>query len=386
MLERPRWRLVELTPQQEEIQKLAVQLAQEIAPIAAQVDARDEIPREVWQKLSQPPYQFIAPCVPPEYGGRGLGMFELALIMEELAYYSFPIATCVEVTSLTSLVVLNSGSEEQKRRFLSPLVRGEFLMGFALTDEGSGTDVAGMKTQAIKTGDDYVLKGRKRLISMAEIVDAFVLFAKTDPTKRRRSISAFVVPKASPGLRIGRRQKCIGMGGHQTWELVLDDCHVAAENLLGNEGEGFRYALKSLDDSRCTLAAGYVGLARAAFDIASGFALERASFERRLVDNQAVAFPLVELATEIEAARLLAYKAAWLADHKVRHKKETSMSKYFAAELAVKASLLAVSVLGGEGTTTDQPAERYLRDAVTFQFAQGSPQVQRLVVAHELFD
>jgi len=309
----------------------------------------------------------------------------VAIIIEELAYYSFPVATCVETTTLMPLFIMHTANEEQKRKYLPAMARFDMFVGFMLTDEGAGTDPARMKTRAERDGDYYVLNGKKRLISMAEFADAFIVFARTHPTAERRALSAFIVERNTPGLILARRQKCFGMGGHQTWVVALDNCRIPKANLLGEEGQGFRYALMMLDDSRSTLATGYIGLARAAYDAAANFARERVTFGRPLIQNQAISYPLAELATMIEAARLLAYKATAMAERGIWHKKETSMAKYYAAELAIDASLLAISIIGGEGTTPDYPVERFLRDAVTFQFAQGAINTQKLVITQELF-
>jgi acyl-CoA dehydrogenase len=261
---------------------------------------------------------------------------------------------------------------------------GEIFAAFSLTEEGAGSDASTIQTQAEKSGDEYILNGQKRLVSMAELADIYILFAKTDPTKRRHSISAFVVEKNFPGLEIGKKRICFGVKGHQTYDLLLKDCRVPVENRIGEEGRGFKYALMTFDDTRPTLACGYIGLARAALDIAIEFARKRETFGQALIEHQAIKFPIVEIATEIECARLLAYKACWLADKGLWHKKEASMAKYFSAELAVKAAMTAMKILGGFGSTKEYPIERFFRDATTFTVAQGSPEIQRLVVAREL--
>ena len=375
----------ELSPRQRELQRQVQEFTQKhVAPVAAKVDETDVIPRELIKIIRNPPYKYTAAWIPKKFGGLELDRLDICILMEEIAYASLPIATLIEVSGVTTLVIGFGGSEELKQKYLSRHAKGEIFAAFSLTEEGAGSDAGSIQTRAEKSGDDYILNGEKRLVSMAELADIFIIFAKTDPTKRRRSISAFVVEKDFPGVSLGKRRTCFGVKGHQTFDLVLKDCHVPIENRIGEEGRGFKYALMTFDDTRPTLACGYVGLARAALDIALKFAKKRETFGKPLIEHEAIKFPITEIATEIECARLLAYKAAWLADNGLWHKKEASMAKYYGAELAVKAAMAAMKTLGGFGSTTEYPIERFLRDATTFTVAQGSPEIQRLVIAREL--
>jgi alkylation response protein AidB-like acyl-CoA dehydrogenase len=375
----------ELTPKQEQLQQQVREFTQKYAaPVAAEVDETDNIPRDLIKIIRSPPYQYTAAWIPKKYGGLELERLEICILMEEIAYVSLPIATLIEVSGVTTLPIVFGGSEELKQKYLTLHAKGEIFSAFSLTEEGAGSDANTIKTQAEKSGDEYILNGQKRLVSMAEFADIYIIFARTDPTKKRHSISAFVVEKKFPGFKIGKKRVCYGVKGHQTYDLILEDCRVPVENCIGEEGHGFKYALRTFDDTRPTLACGYIGLARAALDIALQFAKTRETFGKPLIEHEAIKFPVVEIATEIECARLLAYKACWLADQKQWHKKEASMAKYYAAELAVKAAMSAMKILGGFGSTKDYPIERFLRDATTFTVAQGSPEIQRLVVAREL--
>ncbi len=375
----------ELSPTHKKLQQQARKLTEEyIAPIASKTDEMDIIPRDIIDKIRNEPYRYTAAWIPKKYGGLELDRLSICILMEEIGYASLPIATLIEVSGVSTLPIVFGGSEELKEKYLPRHARGEIFSAFSLTEETAGSDAGSIQLKAEKKGDEYVLNGKKRLVSMAELADIFLIFAKTDPTKRRHSISAFVVEKKFPGITIGEKRVCFGVKGHQTHDLVFEDCHIPVENRIGEEGRGFKYALMTFDDTRPTLACGYVGLARAALDIAIKFAKNRISFGANLLEHQAIKFPITEIATEIECARFLAYKAAWLADQGAWHKKEASMAKYYAAELAIRATLAAVKTLGGSGTDKKLPIERLLRDAITFSVAQGTPEIQRLVIAREL--
>jgi alkylation response protein AidB-like acyl-CoA dehydrogenase len=375
----------DLNPKQTELRQQVREFVQKYAaPVAAEVDETDNIPRTLIKTMRSPPYKYTAAWIPKKYGGLELDRLDICVLMEEIAYVSLPIATLIEVSGVTTLPIVFGGSEALKQKYLTRHAKGEIFSAFSLTEEGAGSDANSIQMQAQKSGDEYILNGQKRLVSMAELADIYIIFARSDPSKKRKSISAFVVEKSFPGLKIGKKRVCFGVKGHQTYDLVLEDCRVPVENRIGEEGYGYQHALKTFDDTRPTLACGYIGLARAALDTALDFAKKRETFGQPLIEHEAIKFPIVEIATEIECARLLAYKACWLADQKQWHKKEASMAKYYAAELAVKAAMAAVKILGGFGSTKEFPAERFLREAATFTVAQGSPEIQRLVIAREL--
>lgn len=355
-----------------------------VAPIAAKVDETDIIPRDLIDRIRNSPYRYTEAWIPKEYGGLELDRLSICILMEEIAYASLPVATLIEVSGVSTLPIVFGGSEELKQNYLTQHANGEIFSAFSLTEENAGSDASSIELQAERSGDEYILNGKKRLVSMAEFADIFIIFAKTDPTKDQKNISVFVVEKNFPGIKIGEKRTCFGVKGHQTHDLILENCQVPVENRIGEEGQGMKYALMTFDDTRPTLACGYVGLAKAALDIAIEFTKKRMSFGKTLFEHEAIKFPLTEIATEIECARLLAYKAAYLADKGLWHKKEASMAKYYGAEIAVKATVAATNALGGFGSTKEYPVERLLRDAITFRVAQGTPEIQKLVVAREL--
>ncbi|NVM52805.1 MAG: acyl-CoA dehydrogenase family protein, partial [Candidatus Helarchaeota archaeon] len=269
----------ELNPKQKELQQQAREFTQKyVTPRAAEVDETDTIPRDLIKVIRNPPYKYTAAWIPKKYGGLELDRMEICILMEEIAYASLPIATLIEVSGVTTLPIVFGGSEELKQKYLTRHAKGEIFAAFSLTEEGAGSDASSIQTHAEKSGNDYILNGQKRLVSMAELADIYIIFAKTDPTKKRRSISAFVVEKNFPGLKIGQKRVCFGVKGHQTYDLILEDCRVPVENRIGEEGRGFKYALMTFDDTRPTLACGYIGLARAVLDIALEFARKRETF------------------------------------------------------------------------------------------------------------
>ncbi|MBI2862700.1 MAG: acyl-CoA dehydrogenase family protein [Chloroflexi bacterium] len=375
-----------LTPEQEELRLRAQEFAQrELRPIAAEVDERDQIPWELLRKMGQPPFDFIGSFIPKEYGGTGRGKLAICLIMEELAYESAVLSTFIEACALSCTPLLVAGSEEQKHRYLPPIARGEGVSCFALTEPHTGSDAAGLETRATRDGDGYVLNGHKTYASYADVARFLVVYAKTDPTAGGRGISAFIVPQGTPGMRIVNRVQCMGLRGHQDEDVEFEDCHVPQENRVGEEGRGLRYAMATLDDTRATLCGGYIGLAKAALDAAVKYAKERVAFGQPLFNFQGISFPLADIAAEIDAARLLAWRACWLGDQGVRHTKESSMAKLFSCEVVVKATNLAVQVFGGIGCTKRLPIERFYRDARIWTFAQGAPGIHRLIISRALF-
>lgn len=380
----------ELTPEQEEIRDQAREFAQkEIVPIAAELDEKDDsrLVLPIWAKMAQPPYRYTGLFIPKEYEGSPRGILNTCIIIEELAAIgqSAICAALIETAGLGPSAVVIGGSEEQKKKYLPPISRGKGFAAFALTEPGTGSDAAAIKTRAEIVGDEYVLNGRKRYASFAHVAEYTVVFAKTDPTQGARGISAFIVPKGTPGFAVVERVPCIGMRGHQDEEVLIENCHIPRENLIGEEGRGLRYALGTLDETRTTLTSGFIGLARAALEEAVKFARARKAFGQPISEFQAISFPLTDVAIEIEAVRLLNYKAAWMADKGMRHTVETAAAKAFASQLLIKATNLAVDVHGGFGCTKRFTVERMVRDGRIWVFAQGAPNVQRLIVMRDLF-
>lgn len=376
----------DLTPEQSALQKLVREFArEEILPRAAEIDEKDEFPEDLLRKLYTPPTNFIPAAIPKEYGGPGMTKIEFCIVMEELAYASAACSTLVELLALATGPIILAASEEQKRKYLPDIATGKILPAINMTEPGAGSDAAGITTTAIKDGDDYLLNGTKRYISYADRAHVFSTSVKTDPSAGSKGVSLILVEKGTPGFSTGTPIRCMGLRGHKAYYMKLENCRVPRQNLVGQEGKGLSYLMKTLDGTRLTLGAGYVGLARAAFDLAVQFTKDRKTFGQPLMENQAISFPLAELAAEIEAARLLTYKAAWMDDLGERHTKETSMAKFYAADMVVKVTNTVVSLMGGYGCTDEYPAERYYRDAKTWIFAQGTPLIQRLIVSREIY-
>jgi len=275
---------------------------------------------------------------------------------------------------------LNRAGEKGKKKFLPAIIRGEGTGTFALTEPNTGSDPSSLTTTAELVGDQWVLNGRKRYASLASESLYTIVIART-----KVGVSAFLVERGTPGFEVIEKIPTLGLKGHQDEEVLLKDCRIPKENLIGEEGKGLRIALEALNETRTSLCAGYIGVARAALEAAVKRAKERKSFGQTLAEHQAIRFPLAEVATDIEAARLLTYQAAWLIDNGQPHRKETSMAKHFAAQTVIKATDLAMKVYGGFGCTKREPVERYMRDARTWIYAQGSPEIMKEIIARSLF-
>jgi alkylation response protein AidB-like acyl-CoA dehydrogenase len=372
------------TEQQRELALRYRQLAKEhILPRVREVEENDRVPADLIEKLLAPPFSLSALSVPEHLGGPGFGKVEVCIVAEEIGYVLPCLAPFLEVAQLYSHVVEVGGAEEQQALFLKPLTEG--AMGcYSLTDEGPGSDPAGLKTTARPTERGFVLRGTKRLVTFAETGDLFAVFANEDPSLGPKGISAFVLEKGMPGIKLARQCKAMGLRGHRSWEVELRDVEVPLVNRIGGRGDGLRIAFKVLNTTRISLSFGYVGLARAALDLAIEHAKTRMVGGKPIGRQQAVSFPIAEVATEVDAARLLAYRAAVLSEQTGRHRKETSMAKAYAADAMIHAVDTANRVLGGYGGDIRYGAERYLRDAYTWIAAQGTPEVQKVVTAREL--
>jgi len=378
----------ELTQEQERIKAETTEFAKTvIAPRAEEIDREDTFPMDVWAKMAEEPYRYPGMHIPKEYEGWPRPLLDKVIIIEELTFVGkSPVcAVIMEIIGLGTATIVNSNSEELKRKYLPPIARGESLGCFALTEPGTGSDPSGIHCYARREGDEYIINGRKRYISYAHQSSCVTLFATTDPTKGYRGISAFLVPTDTPGFRILERVQCIGLRGHQDEELEFKDCRIPKENLIGEEGKGFSYGLATLDETRTTLNAGYVGLARACLDEAVQYAKGRATFSKPLFHRQAISFPLAEIAAEIDAARLVNYQAAWLHDHGKIHTVETAKAKVLATQVMLKAANMAIEVHGGFGCTKRHVVERFYRDARIWSFAQGTPQIMRFIISRDLF-
>jgi alkylation response protein AidB-like acyl-CoA dehydrogenase len=373
----------ELTPEQREIQRLARELAEaEIVPNAAAWDREHRFPAELFPKLAQ--LGLMGVCVPEEYGGAGADFLSYILVLEELSRADAGVGVTVAVhTSATTLPILTFGTDEQKARFVPPLARGEQIGAFALTESGSGSDAGSLRTKAEPSADGWTLTGAKQWITNGSVAGTFVLFARTDgSTAGARGISCFVVDREH--VRVTREEEKLGLNSSTTSDLAVEGAEVGRDRLLHEEGRGFRVAMSTLDGGRIGIAAQALGIAQAAYDVARVYALEREQFGHRIADFQAIQWKLADMATEIDAARLLVYRAAWLKQQGRSHTAEGAKAKLFASEMARRQTAEAIQVLGGYGYTKEFPAERYYRDAKVTEIYEGTSEIQRLVIARSI--
>ncbi len=373
-----------LSDEQKALRDLAHEFAEkEIRPKAAAYDESSTHPADVIAKAHE--VGLMNPHIPDEYGGPGLSAFEGMLVAEELCWGCAGIATSIVANILGPLPVLIAGSDEQKREWLPPLLEAPILCSFALTEPNAGSDVSGIQTTAVRLGDDYVLNGSKMFITNAGHASWFVVFASTDKSKGHRGLSAFIIPADAVGVTIEKHLDKMGQRATDTSAIAFQDVTVPAANRLAEEGDGFKIAMKTLDFTRPGTAAGAVGVARAAFEYAVAYARERVQFGQPIAMNQGVNFPIADMAAEIEAARLLAWQAAWLIDQGKRATLQSSFAKRFAADTAMKVTTDAVQIFGGYGYVKEYPVEKLMRDAKLFQIYEGTSQIQRLVIAREIF-
>ncbi|HWG55388.1 MAG TPA: acyl-CoA dehydrogenase family protein [Gaiellaceae bacterium] len=375
-----------LTDEQRELRALARDFAEkEIRPRAAAYDEAQTHPDDVIAKAHEVGLMNIH--VPEELGGPGLPAFDGMLIGEELNWGCSGIATSVLANTLGAGPVLIAGTDEQKRTWLTPLLEEPLLCSFGLTEPDAGSDVARIKTTAERRGDEYVLNGSKTFITNAGHAAWATVFAKTDPKRGYKGLSAFVVPMDAPGVVIEKHLDKMGQRATDTSAFSLQDVVVPAANRLGEEGDGFKIAMQTLDATRPGTAAGAVGVAQAAFELSKAYAVERVTFDVPIAMHQGVNFLIADMATEIEAARLLVWQAAWMLDNGWGRRATlySSFAKRFAADTAMKVTTDAVQVFGGYGYIKEYPVEKLMRDAKLFQIYEGTSQIQRLVIAKELF-
>src|SRR5579862_3677199 len=373
-----------LTDEQKELRALAREFAtREIRPKAAEYDERSHHPEDLIAKAHSVGLMNLH--VPEEYGGLALSSFDGMLVGEELNWGCSGIGTSIGANGLGSGPVILAGTEEQKATWLPPLIAEPILCSFGLSEPGAGSDVARLQTTAVKRGDEYVLNGSKTFITNAGYAAWTVVFAKTDPKGGAKGMSAFVVPMDTPGVTIETHLDKMGQRATDTSAFALQDVRVPAENLIGEEGDGFKIAMATLDMTRPGTAIGAVGVAQAAYEHAVAYAKERVTFDVPIAMHQGVNFMIADMATEIEAARLLTWQAAWLLDQGERATLHSSFAKRFAADTAMKVTTDAVQVFGGYGYIKEYPVEKLMRDAKLFQIYEGTSQIQRLVIAKEIF-
>ncbi|MGB7435436.1 MAG: acyl-CoA dehydrogenase [Candidatus Acidiferrum sp.] len=373
------------TDEQKHLRKSVREFAEgEIGPHVLEWDEASHFPLELLPKLGE--MGLMGVIFPEEYGGAGLGYVEYASVIEELARVDGSVGLFVAAhNSLCSNHIYKFGSEEQKKKYLVPLAQGKKLGAWSLTEPEAGSDAGGTRTTAARAGDQWVLNGSKTFTTNGGYADVCVAMAVTDKLKESHGISAFILEKGTPGFRPGKKENKLGMRASDTSEVIFSDCHVPSSQLLGALGEGFIDSLKILDGGRISIAALGLGMAQGALEAATKYAKQRKQFGKAIAEFQAIQFKLADMAMQVEAARLLVYQAAWLADQKnVRFTRESSMAKLFASEVAVRVANECVQVHGGYGFIKDYPAEKFYRDVKLCTIGEGTSEIQRLVIARQL--
>lgn len=370
----------QLTEEQRMIQTTVREFARrEIEPIAARCDRESLFPRETLSKMAE--MGLLGMMIPVEYGGAGLDTVSYSLAMQEVAYACASTSVIMGVNNLVCEPIFKFGSEAQKQKYLIPLAQGKFVGSFALTEPGAGSDAVNQKTSALLKDNFYVLNGTKMFITSGSHADVFITTAVTDRAARHHGITAFIVEKGMPGFSVGKIEDKMGLRASDTAELIFENCQVPQENLLGKEGEGFKIMMTALDGGRIGIGAQSVGIARACLDAAINYAKKREAFGQPIAEFQGIRWMLADMATEIEAARLLTLQAAQLKDQGIPFTKEASMAKLFASEMVNRVAFKALQIHGGYGYLKDFPVERFYRDARVTTIYEGTSEIQRNVIA-----
>ena len=374
----------QLTEEQQMIQAMVREFAREVVlPTAAERDRTEEFPADNLKKMAE--LGLMGMTVPPEYNGAGADTVSYSVALQEIGYACAATAVIMSVhNSVACGPVYLFGSEYLKETYLKPLAAGEKIGSFALTETGAGSDPAGQKTKAVRDGDSYVINGTKMFITTGKNSDLTVVTAYTDREKKHHGISAFVVEKGTPGFHVGKEEDKMGLRGSDTVELIFEDCRVPEENLLGNEGDGFVIAMASLDGGRIGIASQSVGLGQACLDAAVNYAKERVQFNKPISQFQGIRWMIADMATQIEAARLLTFNAAAMKDREENFSAAASMAKVFASEMANKVAYQALQIHGGYGYIKEFPVERFYRDARVLTIYEGTSEIQRIVVANHV--
>ncbi|HIX43739.1 acyl-CoA dehydrogenase [Kurthia sp. 3B1D] len=372
-----------LSDEHEMLRKMVRDFAvNEVAPTAAERDEEARFDREIFDKMAELGLTGIP--WPEEYGGAGMDFLAYCIAVEELARVCGSTAVTLSAhTSLAGWPVFKFGTEEQKQKYLRPMAEGAKIGAYCLTESGSGSDAGGMKTIATKDGDDYILNGSKIFITNGGVADIYIVIALLDP-KDRRSTTAFIVESDFEGFKVGKEEHKMGIRASATTEIIFENCRVPKENILGAEGEGFKVAMKTLDGGRNGIAAQAVGIAQGALDAAVEYAGQRVQFGKPISANQGISFKLADMATAIEASRLLTYQAAWLETEGLPYGQASAMAKLMAGDTAMNVTTEAVQVFGGYGYTKEYPVERFMRDAKITQIYEGTQEIQRMVIARGL--
>ncbi|GIY21920.1 medium-chain specific acyl-CoA dehydrogenase, mitochondrial [Caerostris darwini] len=378
----------ELTAEQKEIQAMARKFArEEILPKAAELDKTGEYPKDIIRKAWE--LGLVNSSIPTQYGGTGLNVFDGCLVAEELAYACTGVATAIEANGLAQAPVLLAGTEEQKREYFGRVTKDNVMCAYCVTEPGAGSDVAGIKTKAVKKGDSYIINGQKMWITNGGVANWYFVLARTNPDPKcptSKACTGFIVDADSKGVTKGRKEWNMGQRASNTCGVTFEDVEVPAKNVLSVEGAGFKIAMGAFDKTRPPVAASAVGLAQRALDEATRYSLERKTFGVKIADHQAVQFMLAEMAIGIETARLAWMRSAWQRDNGQRNTYFASIAKALAADVANKCATDAVQIFGGNGFNTEYPAEKLMRDAKIFQIYEGTAQIQRIIIAREHFN
>ena len=372
-----------LTDEQKALQQTAKEFAEkEMRPNAAKYDKGEEFPYDVMQKAFE--VGFLTSEIPEKYGGGGLSKVDTAVVCEELAWGCAGLYTTMMANALAVTPIIIAGTEEQKKEHLTPFTKEMTLGAFCLTEREVGSDAGAVQTRAVKKGDEYIINGSKCFITNGGVARTFVVFASTEPEKRARGISAFIVPSDTEGITIGKIEDKMGHRASNTAEIFFEDVKVPAKNLLGKEGRGFIIGMKTFESSRPPVGAGGVGVARAALEHAVEYSKTREQFGRPLAMFQSLAFKIAQMATEINAARFLVWNAAWRLDNGLPLGKESAMAKMYGSDVAMKVTSNALDIFGGYGYMKDYPMEKLMRDAKLLQIYEGTNDIQRLIISREV--
>ena len=374
----------DLTEEQQQVKRSVREFTEaEIKPHVMEWDEAQRLPREIFTKMGE--LGLMGVLFPEEYGGAGMGYVEYATVIEEIARVDGSIGLSVAAhNSLCTNHIFQYGSEAQRKKYVTPLARGERLGAWGLTEPSSGSDASGMKTIAVRRDGGWVINGSKNFITHGISADVCVVIAITNREMRSRGISAFVVEKGTKGFIAGKKENKLGMRASETASIIFEDCWIPEENLIGETGRGFVNAMQVLDGGRISIAALALGIAQGAYESALKYSQERKQFGQAIFDFQGIQFKLADMATQIDAARLLTLRAAWMKDNKRQTTRESAMAKLYASEIAVKVAEEAIQIHGGYGYTKDYPPEKYWRDSKLCTIGEGTSEVQRLVIARQL--
>jgi len=373
-----------LSDEQKLFQKIVREFCEkEIKPISEKIDKEEYFPEELYKKMGR--MGLMGMTVPQKYGGAGIDKVSYMIALEEISRFCGSTGITVEAHNTLGIgYIYEAGSEDQRKKYLPKYSSGEGIAALAITEPNAGSDVGGIQTTGVLIGDKWVLNGTKQFITSGDIAGVIIVMAKTDKTKGVKGISAFLVEKDTPGLKVGPLENKLGLRGSRTAELIFEDCCVPKENLLGVMNKGFFSVMNTLDSGRTAVGAMSVGIARAAFEDSIEYAKQREQFGRPIGKFQGIKWMLSDMATEIDAARLLVYRAAFLEDQGLSFSKESSMAKLFASEMAMRATRNAIQIFGGYGYIQEYPVERYFRDVKLCEIGEGTSEIQRIVISKKL--